>query len=422
MNKVYLFGAGKSAYGVIEYIGREHIIALIDNNEQLQGCSVLEIRIISLQQYIKENNGEEIIITPAICDSIISQLKANNINNYSMAPLITLGNILNPEQIYFRCKNKQELYIIGNDIVMRKFCDYIKNNHNECRLNIISRYLNNYIYDIKVVDYNKIPLHADILIFKEKLDNDEQDLLAKHDNKQFVYEIKEEKHYKKLRRFKDLYQGEKCFIVGNGPSLRVNDLDLIAQNNIQSFGFNLIYNMYSDTKWRASYIVITDYTVYRTYYDDIKKLNKRNLFIKDFYQIEGTPYIKNVNYYPASAYRLYNQKQEFSTDITQNVFGAYSVMYDALQIAIYMGFKEIYLIGADFSYENDATRKGNHVYDYKFKDKRKNAGPMYIETTFHALELSRQYADKHGIKIYNATRGGKLEIFKRIDFDSLFEN
>ena len=33
---------------------------------------------------------------------------------------------------------------------------------------------------------------------------------------------------------------------------------------------------------------------------------------------------------------------------------------------------------------------------------------------------AKEYAERHEIKIYNATRGGKLEVFERVDFDSLF--
>lgn len=36
------------------------------------------------------------------------------------------------------------------------------------------------------------------------------------------------------------------------------------------------------------------------------------------------------------------------------------------------------------------------------------------------FEKAREYADGHGIKIYNATRGGKLEVFERVNFDKLF--
>lgn len=37
-----------------------------------------------------------------------------------------------------------------------------------------------------------------------------------------------------------------------------------------------------------------------------------------------------------------------------------------------------------------------------------------------AFEKAKEYADGHGIKIYNATRGGKLEVFERVNFDALF--
>ena len=40
----------------------------------------------------------------------------------------------------------------------------------------------------------------------------------------------------------------------------------------------------------------------------------------------------------------------------------------------------------------------------------------HVERAFQSAKL---YAENHGIKIYNATRGGKLEIFERADFDLL---
>ena len=96
-------------------------------------------------------------------------------------------------------------------------------------------------------------------------------------------------------------------------------------------------------------------------------------------------------------------------------------MYDAIQLAVYMGYSEIYLIGADFSYLGSPEEKGNHVYDNYTTEKRKFSGKSYIDASMKALRLSREYADAHGIKIYNATRGGKLEIFERMDVDIIFE-
>ena len=92
-----------------------------------------------------------------------------------------------------------------------------------------------------------------------------------------------------------------------------------------------------------------------------------------------------------------------------------------IQIAAYIGFTEIYLIGADFSYNGDAAQKGNHVYDSKFKDKRKTAGMTYIDCSINSMKVAKRYADSNGIKIYNATRGGKLEVFERKSFDEVLE-
>ena len=46
--------------------------------------------------------------------------------------------------------------------------------------------------------------------------------------------------------------------------------------------------------------------------------------------------------------------------------------------------------------------------------------PPDMAYTFSAYEVAKENAEKKGIKIYNATRGGKLEVFERVDFDSLF--
>ena len=38
-----------------------------------------------------------------------------------------------------------------------------------------------------------------------------------------------------------------------------------------------------------------------------------------------------------------------------------------------------------------------------------------------AFEFAEEYSKEHGFRIYNATRGGALEAFERVDFDSLFK-
>ena len=43
-----------------------------------------------------------------------------------------------------------------------------------------------------------------------------------------------------------------------------------------------------------------------------------------------------------------------------------------------------------------------------------------MEKILQGYCVVKKYAQEHGIKIQNATRGGKLEIFERVNLDDLF--
>lgn len=422
MDKIYLFGAGINAYGIISYIGKENVIAVIDNNEKKQGNEIMDIPIISFDDFLNQYDGKEVVITAAICDDMICQLENSNIENYSISPMVTTGAILNPDKIAECCKDSNQIYLVGQNILMKKFCEFIFENKKETQIYIVdSEKIQNAFKNIKYVRYEDIPEDADIILFKENLNDEDKQWLSKFKKVCDIYKLKNYELYEKLKKYKDKYKNKKCFIVGNGPSLKIDDLNRIYRNNICSFGLNLIYKMFSDTIWRPTFLAISDYTLYRTYYDDIKNMNNQILFVRDFYEVEDTPHIKGINYFPSSGKRDYYDMQKFSTDITKNVYSGYTVMYDAMQIAVYMGFTEIYLIGADFSYLGEAIKQGNHVYDYKEKDKRDVSGTIHIDVSLNAFKLAKKYAEENGIKIYNATRGGKLEVFERKDLDELFK-
>ena len=80
-----------------------------------------------------------------------------------------------------------------------------------------------------------------------------------------------------------------------------------------------------------------------------------------------------------------------------------------------MGFSEIFLLGCDCDY---GTSKKNHIVDYnmgaKLDDLRMKAT---VDNLILAYKAAKRYADAHGVRIYNATRGGKLEVFERVDLD-----
>ena len=98
--------------------------------------------------------------------------------------------------------------------------------------------------------------------------------------------------------------------------------------------------------------------------------------------------------------------------------------YMCLQLAVYMGFKEIYLLGVDHNYSvtllpNGEIAEDSSVKDY-FSDSIKYTNIPQIYKSTLAYLAAEKYAEDHGIKIYNATKGGKLDAFERVDFDCLF--
>ena len=63
---------------------------------------------------------------------------------------------------------------------------------------------------------------------------------------------------KPLRKLKGIHEGKRCFIIGNGPSLKADDLTMIKDNREISFAFNRIFHIFSETDWRPTYYISQD--------------------------------------------------------------------------------------------------------------------------------------------------------------------
>lgn len=244
-----------------------------------------------------------------------------------------------------------------------------------------------------------------------------------------IYRAIVKPHIKRLCRgtqedfklYKDKYIGKRCFIVANGPSLSMEDLDVLAENGEITFGMNRIYMIYDRTIWRPNFFVTQDPTIIRTCYDEIiKNTTDSTLFVK----VPGEPKydIPNAIYYDLDYSNVIKNIPPNFYDGSNCIFAdGKTVTYSALQIAVYMGFSEIYLIGTDCNYSTD-----NNVCEDSYPDDRMYDAdkigkmPPDITYSFAAYEVAKKYAEQKNIMIYNATRGGMLEVFKRVKFDDLF--
>lgn len=427
MKKYYLFGAGNNAWGVIAYFGKENIIAIIDNEVKKTDGFMQGIPIISFEKYLQSGKEETVIITAAVYEDIEEQLQKNGIMDYYVAPMIQMG-LASTEQMIedWHLTELKELVLFGYNLIGRQLINKLIQRSADCLIKVIPQNDRERKWaendELSVVDESCIEIDTNVIIFQSE---DYDKIRREKGTEEGIFNIfdLQTKTNKKLApglmQWKKIHDGESCFIVGNGPSLQMEDLEKLQKRGIDSYGMNLIYKIFNNTKWRPTYYVFSDYNMMRQYYDEIAALRRDNLFVKNFYYMEETPVLSNANYYPGCAERCYLEKQLFAEDITKAVYGGYTVMYDVLQIAVFMGYKKIYLIGADFSYLGDPASKGNHFYDDKVDDKRIVAGKPHIYITLAAMQKAKDYAGEHGIEIYNATRGGCLEVFRRVDLDSL---
>jgi hypothetical protein len=137
--------------------------------------------------------------------------------------------------------------------------------------------------------------------------------------------------------------------------------------------------------------------------------------------------LDNVYFFEKSMwpnYDYYPYKPLFSDDIALS-YDCGSVSYIMLQLAFNMGFKEIYLLGMDNNFPLLITHDGTLVQDksavHHFYDNTNPTQVCYTKDLFEAGYIyAREFCRNKGVTICNATRGGKLDVFERVDFDSLF--
>lgn len=223
---------------------------------------------------------------------------------------------------------------------------------------------------------------------------------------------------KALKDLKNIHVGKRCFIVAMGPSLTYSDLDKIQGE--YSFSMNSIVKVLNEISWKPTYYGIQDHLVYEKLEAEILKISGIKVFIADVILKKGFKCSPNALIFPLSFYKHYyaykkvKYSTRFSSDVSALVYDGYSITYSLLQIAIYMGFKDIYLLGCDCNYSSNPTKQ-HFVESGHFDPAYASVGDKMI----YAFQQAKIYADKHNISIYNATRGGKLEIFQRVDLDKV---
>lgn len=243
-----------------------------------------------------------------------------------------------------------------------------------------------------------------------------------------------------IRTLKDAFLGKRCFILGNGPSLNQTNLGLLENEFV--WGFNKVYLLFTRISWRPGFYVANDPRLTNHISEEVDSLVG---------QLPGSLFFFPSNfrsgYLPSKKTNIYWYREipwsddvavpQFSLDPSKYLVNTATVTIAGMQIAAYMGFNPIYLVGCDTSYSVPATvnyENGDPGLLTSTEDDDPNHfSPKYLGkgdkwTTPNVELMTRQYLDaravleEKGVAVYNATVGGQLEVFQRIDFDTLFGN
>jgi uncharacterized Rossmann fold enzyme len=232
--------------------------------------------------------------------------------------------------------------------------------------------------------------------------------------------------YEVLSRLKDKHKGERCFVVGNGPSLTTGDLDKLKKEN--TFAANRIFRIFDRTEWRPTYYVCEEDEIFKNSQDEIAA----NIRCPAFYSRDSILGLDKFHLKDFFFFFLDHRatwKPSLTAEFSEEPFiiqCGQTVTYACLQLAAYMGFGEIYLLGCDNTFNRGVKANGEMIFGngdrYHFDDGyiSTNIYSTQIDVINAAYRAAREYCEARNIKIRNATRGGTLEVFERVDFDSFF--
>ena len=230
-----------------------------------------------------------------------------------------------------------------------------------------------------------------------------------------------------LNYFRSIHKNERCFVIGNGPSL--NSIDMTKLSDEITIGSNRIYLGFEKWKLNLKYWVIEDELVAEDTAHEWNALDEPIMFIPEdlshlLNKLDNVCLIKFLR-------EKFEDEPKFFDGF--NFYWGGTVSYLMLQISAFMGCNPIYMIGMDFNYKKPTHVSygrnktewishgddPNHFDPNYFGNGRKWHDPN-LKRMEKAFITAKRNLEKLGIKVFNATHKSKLEVFDFIDYEKLF--
>jgi hypothetical protein len=225
---------------------------------------------------------------------------------------------------------------------------------------------------------------------------------------------------RRLLEYRDAHRGQRCFILGNGPSLRKTDLSRLKGEF--TFGLNRIYLLFPTMGFSTTYLVSVNDLVLEQCAGEIQSLamtkfitwRARRWLCRD----TGTVFVDSD----------YTGGEDFAPHALGRLFEGFTVTYVALQLAYHMGFRDVLLVGVDHNFVTQGSANQAVVSE---GDDPNHFAPDYfgkgfrwqlpdLEGSERAYRLARAAFEADGRQVRDATVGGKLDVFPKVDYLSLF--
>ena len=228
---------------------------------------------------------------------------------------------------------------------------------------------------------------------------------------------------RRLDMLKDIHRSKRAFIIGNGPSLRQTDLSKL-RNEI-TFGMNRIYLLFPELGFSTTYFASINDLVIEQFANEILALPMPKFLA--WRSRRHFPANLPTTQLPTFMYTSYTGPH-FSPDVRGRVWEGATVTNVALQLAFHMGFQQVILIGVDhnFTSRGEANKTvvsqgddPNHFAPNYFGKGAKWQLPD-LDTSEIGYTFARKAYQKAGREVLDATIGGKLTIFPKVDYNSLF--
>ena len=226
------------------------------------------------------------------------------------------------------------------------------------------------------------------------------------------------KHRRRLLKFRNVHQGESCFIIGNGPSLNKMDLSLLKGRH--TFGLNKVHLLLEKFDLQLSYHVAVNSLVIEQCVREFEALSCPSFLsfgaARDFTR-------KSDHIHMLATDSHFHTPYSFYTDPLQPISEGYTVTYVALQLAFYMGFEKVFLIGVDHNFKvagtpNEEQRLSgedeNHFDPRYFSDMKWHLPDL--ESSELSYHLARYFYGRAGRQVLDATVNGKLQIFPKVSY------